>query len=923
MNSSITTPLSGTAYVAQGSSTALTIVASGTPPITYQWYYNGTAITGATNASYSKTWIATDGGIYKVVVTNPTGKDSSSTQLTVAPVITTGLGANSSVTQAGNTALTVTATGTASITYQWYYNGTAITGATNASYSKTWAATDGGTYKVVASNAAGKDSSTTQVTVSPLITAALGANTSIAISTTTALAVTAAGTAPLTYQWYLNGTAITGATSSSYSKTPSWGASDGGVYKVVVTNAAGSDSSKTTVTINSSISTPLAATTYVAQGSATPLTIVASGTPPITYQWYYNGTAITSATNASYFKTWGAGDGGVYKIVVTNGTGKDSSSTQLVVAPVITSALGATTNVSQGGSTMLSVTATGTLPLSYQWYLSGTAIPGATLSSYTKSWTATDGGVYKVVASNAAGSDSSKTTLTVAPVITSRLTSTTSFNQGSSGSLSITATGTAPITYQWTYNGGTISASSSYTTTWQYANAGTYKVSATNLAGTDTSSTVVSVKDVTPPSIILKRSLDTTIAIGSTWTEPGDSAWDDKDGVITNRIVVSNLPNTSASGKFTVTYNVSDAAGNAATAKTRTVRVVGWELVTNTGISVANYWGFQLKLINNNLYIAYVDNSDNLTYVKKLVGSSWQPVGGGPVDYITTDARMVSLAVSPDGSTPYIAYISSQTTNQPAIVSRLQSGSWGQIYSSQYDYSSAQYAEVEVAPDGSVYLLLWPQSGNPEVVMKYNPSTTKMDSLIGIYPQTNYYPSEIDYHAIACASDGTPYVTYRGPGGFTIKKRSGSTWIGAGPTAADSVFSVAYSTPLQTFFSGSNLFVLVSNAGQNPTFYDLKSGVWSGNLTITTNGSDHPCLSGISDTAYISYASYQNYAQGPVYVNEVVNGTVKPVPEISSTGLAIPGTFNYSWVEAGPGIVYAVGRDYSTGAITLMKYVKQ
>ncbi len=820
INSSITTPLPGTTNVVQGSTTPLTIVASGTPPITYQWYYNGTAITGATSASYSKTWGAADGGVYKVVVTNPTGKDSSSTQLTVAPVITAGLSAGTSVAQAGSTALSVTASGTATITYQWYFNGTAITAATTNSYSKTWGAADGGTYKVVATNAAGKDSSTTQVTVSPMITAGLGANTSISINSTTALSVTAAGTATLAYQWYLNGTAITGATSNSYSKT--WGAGDGGVYKVVVTNAAGSDSSKTTVTINSSITTPLPGTTNVVQGSTTPLTIVASGTPPITYQWYYNGTAITGATSASYSKTWGAADGGVYKVVVTNGTGKDSSSTQLVVAPVITSGLSATTYVAQGGSTALSVTATGTLPLSYQWYLNGAVIPGQTLSSYSKTWTATDGGVYKVVVSNAAGSDSSKTTLTVAPVITSRLSATTSFNQGSTTALSITATGTATITYQWYFNNVAITTngtSSSYSTTWQYANAGTYRVAATNAAGTDTSSTVVTVKDVTKPTIFLKGFADTTIALNSIWSEPGDSAWDDKDGVITSNVVVTGTVNPLTIGKYTLTYNVSDAAGNAATTVTRTVRVEGWQLVNSS--LTATY--VQLVVNSSNvLYVAYISSSDNLVRVAQLNGTTLVPQGGTVNTAQTYD---MSLALAPDGVTPWVGYIQDDAGDNAAAAATLSAGVWSTKY---VNFGYPAFFDIGVAADNTI----WGVLGN--AVLKYNGSTwdTAIATAGSMYGLGSMGADYRDSHVMSFTATAKYYsypTTFSTPAtGLVVKMSSGSNWVPAA-TGDSVVVNGENGPPYQMACNAGRVFaVLPSGEDQrDPNVFELKNSAWT------------------------------------------------------------------------------------------------
>lgn len=48
---------------------------------------------------------------------------------------------------------------------------------------------------------------------------------------------------------------------------------------------------------------------------------------------------------------------------------------------------------------------------------------------------------------------------------------------------------------------------------------------------------------------------------------------DSTDGDLTSRIVVTNPVNTALLGTFTITYSVSDLAGNAATPMTRTVTV--------------------------------------------------------------------------------------------------------------------------------------------------------------------------------------------------------------------------------------------------------------------------------------------------------------------------------------------------------------
>jgi hypothetical protein len=65
-----------------------------------------------------------------------------------------------------------------------------------------------------------------------------------------------------------------------------------------------------------------------------------------------------------------------------------------------------------------------------------------------------------------------------------------------------------------------------------------------------------------------------TVQVGSSYSDAGATASDNYDGDISTRIVTSNAVNTSHLGAYSVTYNVSDNSGNAATPAVRTVKVV-------------------------------------------------------------------------------------------------------------------------------------------------------------------------------------------------------------------------------------------------------------------------------------------------------------------------------------------------------------
>ena len=223
------------AVIATGSNTVLSVVANGIDPA-YQWYKDGAPVADATAATYT----ATAAGTYYVVVTDPAGTISSANAtvtVTDGPAVVTQ--PRSATILAGTSqTLQVEATG-AGLSYQWHKDGTAIAGATSATYD----ATETGTYDVVVTNAAGSvASSSAAIAVSatlaaPAITTQPAAQT-VNSGTRATFTVGASGTS-VAYQWYRNGTAIAGATGARYT-IPVASANDAGTYTVTVKNTAGS-----------------------------------------------------------------------------------------------------------------------------------------------------------------------------------------------------------------------------------------------------------------------------------------------------------------------------------------------------------------------------------------------------------------------------------------------------------------------------------------------------------------------------------------------------------------------------------------------------------------------------------------------------------------------------------------------------------
>ncbi|MFZ9746800.1 MAG: immunoglobulin domain-containing protein [Opitutaceae bacterium] len=335
----ITTQPAGVTAIVGGNAT-FSVVAAGTAPLAYQWLKGDTSLPAGTAASLTLTNLtAGDAGAYKVRVTNTAGSvTSSSANLTVnaapvagtKPAITTQPVSKSVATGASHT-FSAAATGTAPLTYAWYKEGRLVSSGSNADLVfASVAPSDGGTYRLVVSNAAGSavsesasltvtaasgggsgsgsgggpgggsspGSGSTPAATAPAITTQPAATTASS-GTKVTFSVVATGTAPLRYRWYKDGREIERAESATY-ELSSARVDNAGLYSVRVSNSAGSiTSAPAALTVNgaATITTP-PTTQVVNSGTAATFTVAATGTD-LTYAWKFNGRTVRGATSAT------------------------------------------------------------------------------------------------------------------------------------------------------------------------------------------------------------------------------------------------------------------------------------------------------------------------------------------------------------------------------------------------------------------------------------------------------------------------------------------------------------------------------------------------------------------------------------------------------------------------------------------------
>lgn len=216
------------------------------------------------------------------------------------------------------------------------------------------------------------------------------------------LATVSGGTGPYSYQWYLNGVAVSGATKSTLKYTTN----SKGYYTVYVkvTDSTGAsvNSNIANVTVNSALSvTVFPVYDSIELGQLIVPVIfsnVSGGTAPYMYQWYFNSTKISGATDPTWlFTLLSAGSYNVY-VTVTDSSWVTSTSNaaQIIVIPALNVTISPSSRlISLGDSVPFTSTVTGGQPThQYQWYLNGAPVPAATNPTWT--FTPINTGTYNI-----------------------------------------------------------------------------------------------------------------------------------------------------------------------------------------------------------------------------------------------------------------------------------------------------------------------------------------------------------------------------------------------------------------------------------------------------------------------------------------------------------------------------------------------
>jgi sugar lactone lactonase YvrE len=329
--------------VSAGQSFTLSVGVSGTPPISYQWLFQGNAISGATNSTLTVTNAqAVSDGVYSVFIQNLAGSTNSSLArvrvLPAKPTIVTNP-ASLNVLAGSNVVLNVTAIGSQPIYYQWFYNNKRILGANaaqlilaNVQFVNT------GSYQVIVSNAIGV---TTSLAARLLVRPSAPyfkiqpAPTSVLFGSNAILTSLAAGTQPIRYQWYFHGRPLRNETNAQLVVSKAI-PNLAGNYFVTAENVYGiSQSDIAQLTVNVPPQPVHRLTNQIVEaGRDVTLNFSANGSSPMSYSWQFNGIPIIGTNSILNITNIPIEWTGYYQVTASNAYGGTSSVARVsVVAP--------------------------------------------------------------------------------------------------------------------------------------------------------------------------------------------------------------------------------------------------------------------------------------------------------------------------------------------------------------------------------------------------------------------------------------------------------------------------------------------------------------------------------------------------------------------------------------------------------------
>jgi len=400
----------------------LQVTASGSPPLFYQWRFNGSDLAGANTNSISLSNHPDGAGTFSVVVTNAYGAATSS-------VVSVELGPSvieqprNQTVSAGLPAVIEIIVDACEPSYQWHFNGAPLAGQTNyrLQFASMTLAEMGDYFVVVSDSFRSITSRVARIEIyglRPAITRQLADLLDYAFTWDVYLSVEYLATPEPVFQWRFNGADLPGETNTylRFSPTPD---RQGG-YSVVLSNSFGAVTSRV-----AQFSLPVTSLLPGIQPYGQPqsrglcpqtnsihlsVSTVNPPTVPLFFQWRKDGAELPGATNSHLLLDGTPGDAGDYIVVITNNYGAVTSEVaQVALTPVIQDQPNDVLGVRDGTATSIYVGVDSCVPFTVLWQRNGVDVPGRTNGFlFFSPVTLNDAGDYRAIIQNSYGATTSR-----------------------------------------------------------------------------------------------------------------------------------------------------------------------------------------------------------------------------------------------------------------------------------------------------------------------------------------------------------------------------------------------------------------------------------------------------------------------------------------------------------------------------------
>jgi sugar lactone lactonase YvrE len=895
-----------TAAPANSGSTATYSVDASTPFPAYLTLNTSTGVITSSAAS-----IVTAATVYQIDATNSAGTGSANVAITInpqAPAITYtpaaytfGAGAGGATSAAANTGGTATYTFDPSTPAPGYLTINAATGVITVSAAAV--ATAATAYKIDATNVTGTSTATVTITIvappnivySPatysFVTGTAGTIPAPTNSGGTIVSYAVDATTP--FPSYLTISATTGIITCT-AAAPITAAT---VYQIDATNSAGTGSANVTITINPKAPaityTPAAYTFGAGAGGTTSAAANTGGTATYTFDpstpapGYLTINAATGVITASAAAV--ATVATAYKIDATNVTGTSTATVTItIVAPpnivyspatysFVTGTAGTIPTPTNSGGTIVSYAVDASTPFpSYLTLNTATGVITCTAAAPVTAAT-----VYKIDATNSAGTGSANVTITInpkAPAITYTPAAYT-FGAGVGGATSAAANTGGTATYSFdsstpapgylTINAatGVITASAASVATAATA----YKIDATNATGTSTATVTITI--VAPPNIVYSPA-SYSFASGTAGTIPAPT---NSGGTIVSYAVDASTPFPSY-----LTLNTSTGVITCSTAATITAATIYKIDATNAGGT-----GNANVTITINPPLPVIDYTPaSYTFTTGVATSTSAPN--------STGGAVVTYAV--DASTPFPAYLSINSSTgviTSSASSVVTAASTYKIDATNVSGTGTTPITITVSNPPTVAY-----TGSPfnysagTAITTLTPTTTGSPTSFSITPNltTN---TGLSFSTTTGVISGTP-STASAATTYTITatsaRGSGTTTISiqvypAGPT-------IAYTGSPYSFGVGTAITPETPTLTGNPTVFTI-----SPNLTTNT-GLAFSTSTGVISGTPTTVSAATTYTVTASNGNPALGSTTISIATASLTGLTYTTPNNYTSTAA-------------------------